>query len=72
MEREQMITSLVLLATGEYSDYRTEPFRVLKPFTMRAAADEFRSQWKATEDCIDAVLGLAAAEAPNAEGNKDA
>lgn len=32
---------MLLLAEGEYSDYQTSPYVVLKPFTMREAFDEF-------------------------------
>ena len=33
----QTINSIVMIATGEYSDYCTTPYRVLKPFTFREA-----------------------------------
>lgn len=34
---EETINSIVMIATGEYSDYSTTPYRVLKPFTFREA-----------------------------------
>lgn len=42
-------TDILLLATGCYSDYSNAAFKVLKPFTMRQAYDEFRAQWTPTE-----------------------
>lgn len=34
---EATINSIVMIATGEYSDYCTTPYKVLKPFTFREA-----------------------------------
>ena len=42
-------TDILLLANGRYSDYSNAAFKVLKPFTMRQAYEEFRAQWNPTE-----------------------
>ena len=42
-------TDILLLANGSYSDYSNAAFKVLKPFTMRQAYEEFRAQWTPTE-----------------------
>jgi hypothetical protein len=38
-------TGIVLIATGEYSDYCTSPFRVMKPFTFKEAAQKFEVEF---------------------------
>lgn len=35
----------VLIASGCYSDYQTTAYRVLKPFSFEAAAQEYRAQF---------------------------
>jgi hypothetical protein len=47
MELKNTNTSgYVLIATGEYSDYCTTPYRVLRPFTFMEAAELFKQEWK--------------------------
>lgn len=38
-------THIVMIATGEYSDHCTTPYRVLKPFTFAEAAEKFKAQF---------------------------
>jgi hypothetical protein len=46
-------TDFVLLASGEYSDYQTAAFKVLKPFTMREATVLFRKDRARVEPMLD-------------------
>lgn len=48
--------SIVMIATGEYSDYCTTPYKVTKPFTFRELAAQFISttptdKWGAHRPC---------------------
>ena len=43
---EQIKNYIVMIATGEYSDFCTTPYRVLKPFTFREAEVLFRGHCK--------------------------
>lgn len=40
-----MRTDIVMLATGEYSNYATTPYKVMKPFTMQGAFAEFSASF---------------------------
>jgi len=39
-------TDIVMIATGEYSDYATTPYKVLRPFTFAEAFKECVAQFK--------------------------
>lgn len=39
-----MDTSIVMMSQGEWSDYQTQPFRVLKPFKLAPLLDLYRVQ----------------------------